>query len=791
MPAASKDHGRYHAARPFLLRMTGFAVEEVAALRAASAVEAADRLAAEGAAAARAEDALLAELSHDAARDARRALKQGKPLPPDVAGRDTARALHAARRARDDAETQRDAAYADALATGRERLYEVARSERFRHVLLLSTPVLEAQTPAAGPAPKRNAQARRREATWLSYLQRLCIKNETVSFFGPTVWGRIRDDDPRACDIVLAEPAVAERRVYVERWTCEEVVARICADPEARGGWRLRPAEDLAFAEEPSVRLGGGEPLALDAEERACLRAFADGPRIHEVGDSTVVERLIERGLLLKTITREALLFSPAPLATLRAELVGWPAGAPAARWIGLLDQLASHAQRIEAATGLDERRAALEALARLLRDGGLEASRGQQTIYASRFAVTEDCRRAASAVVLGRGFTERLSDLDPWFEMWRDLVGLYAGAAYERLRPILAATGGRAAWPRFMKSCDDARLPLSQTGGLGIAPRLAAEIQTAWTAQLGERWRAREVILTTEDLSFVRRRWSPARMKAYDLPAPDVQIAAPDAAALARGEWQLVLSEIHPDSSPWANCFQMWCPDQAELAEDYARHPPAVLFGRSRSHDSVHMMMRAYGRMKGWTFVGDGASGEGVAGLRAADATVVLEDDDVVVRDPTGAVRGSLIHNWLIALNTHQLELLGDHAHTPRLRVGRCVAQRETWLVEPAETLRREVEAGGAVAFSALRSLQRELGLPDEVMIRPQLPIKGTLHKASKPMFADFRSPLLLELVVEGWRKYGAFRFWELLPSTDDCWLADGAGHYTCELRLAMREVR
>src|SRR4029434_10201754 len=118
--------------------------------------------------------------------------------------------------------------------------------------------------------------------------------------------------------------------------------------------------------------------------------------------------------------------------------------------------------------------------------------------------------------------------------------------------------------------------------GGVGLAPELYGEVQRAWAEQIGSRADEREVELTAEDLTFVRRRFHFQRMKAFDNPAPDFQIVAADEMALREGRWQLVLGEIHPDLSIWEHCFMAWCPDAEGLAREYreAGHAPAVMFG-------------------------------------------------------------------------------------------------------------------------------------------------------------------------------------------------------------------
>ena len=211
----------------------------------------------------------------------------------------------------------------------------------------------------------------------------------------------------------------------------------------------------------------------------------------------------------------------------------------------------------------------------------------------------------------------------------------------------------------------------------------------------------------------------------------------------------------------------------------------PALEYATSGLYDgTVHTFGQAPRYLPGWTFT-RALPVEGQRSIRGAEVTLHLEGDDLVGRDPRGVLLGSMIDNWLVALSTHRLELLGVGDRSPRLRLGRVIVQRRTWLVEPDAAFRTALEGEGVEPMAALRSLRRQHGIPEEVFVRPLLPVRLTHHKDAKPIFVDFRSPLLLQGVVNLLRRYRQLRIVEALPRTEDCWLHDASGHYSCELRM------
>lgn len=231
------------------------------------------------------------------------------------------------------------------------------------------------------------------------------------------------------------------------------------------------------------------------------------------------------------------------------------------------------------------------------------------------------------------------------------------------------------------------------------------------------------------------------------------------------------------------------WCPDPAALARFQAAGAGPVLeYAHSGLFDStVHTFTRAAEFLKHWTFSG-GLRAKGHPEIRSALVTVDCLDGRLTARGPDGQVLGSLLDHWLIAMGTHRLELVGTGPHSPRLRLGRVVVQRRSWRIQPEDSMRPDFETLGLSKLIAVHRLQKQFALPREVFVRPLMAVQRTHHKDGKPIFCDFRNPLLVEMLADLLARYRSVRVTEMMPSTDECWLADAEGRYAFELRLAVR---
>jgi len=126
---------------------------------------------------------------------------------------------------------------------------------------------------------------------------------------------------------------------------------------------------------------------------------------------------------------------------------------------------------------------------------------------------------------------------------------------------------------------------------------------------------------------------------------------------------------------------------------------------------------------------------------------------------------------------------------HTPRITVDRLTVSRETWRFELSE-LGFAFEADEAARFLGARRWQREFDLPRFLFA------KSPVEK--KPWYLDLDSPVLLNIFTRIVRRTKEcdhpaplITLTEMFPSHEDLWLPDAEGHrYTSELRMVALDI-
>jgi len=163
---------------------------------------------------------------------------------------------------------------------------------------------------------------------------------------------------------------------------------------------------------------------------------------------------------------------------------------------------------------------------------------------------------------------------------------------------------------------------------------------------------------------------------------------------------------------------------------------------------------------------------------LRAADLWVERRDTGLtVVERKTGRAFDiiAFLEQYLnFAASTH-FKPHPRGGRVPRITVDGVVWGRERWEVDPKTF---PVVADRSAQLVAARRWARDLRLPRYIFYK--------IPEETKPIYADFTSPIFVELMASMARKASALVISEMLPSVDEMWLPDSAGAtYSCELRL------
>ncbi|WP_053914365.1 lantibiotic dehydratase [Streptomyces sp. TP-A0875] len=690
--------------------------------------------------------------------------------------------------------------FADAAVETAHTLQDIARTPSFRKaVAWQNRPVL-----TSGIAPflrwtpgvdKRSSMPRQREELVAHYWQRFCVKNDTIGFFGPVGWGRW-DATTSGAALGTGTGLVAESTVYWASWGIDALARTLDADPGLRE-WIAPRRVPFLTVDGRRVRVPGRPPVTVPAETAAVL-ALCDGVRPARAITAALPDHDVPAVLAGLVARRWVTWRLEVPAGThpdrdLRAWLETVGAPGPRRRGIAALDRLERGRAAVADARDADALVGAMTGLERdftELTDTAAVREKSASTAPC-RALVYHDSRRSATAR-LGPGVLEALRPLRLLMDSAGWLTSRLAAALCTGMRPVYArlAAEGPVDLAAFWFAC----LPVLHGPVRAAADDLQAEFTALWGSVLAVPGGARRVDVRSADIeTAVRERfpgaggWTAARYL-----SPDVMIAADGTEAVARGDFTLVLGELHLAANTLgASLFTHQHPDAGELLRLTDRdHPGPRLMPllpkehRARLSTRVrHTLVRPQDYQVALTdFTADPTRPRAV---RSADAVVEDHGGDLVVRLPDGAVFPvtDVFSHVLTTLSMDLFRLLPQGDHTPRVTIDRMTVARETWRL-PAAGAAFADDKDEARRFVRARRWRARLGLPRYVFV--------VSPSESRPFYVDFDSPVYVTILAKALRRLarrdprGTVTFTEMLPTPEQTWLRDDAGRrYTAELRF------
>jgi hypothetical protein len=611
----------------------------------------------------------------------------------------------------------------------------------------------------------RNSAPLRRLA--VRYLQRFCMKVETGGFYGPINHGQFAPDSPDALLLnARGDGRAAPRHTLLSYWAAQAIASAWANDERLAGLLRLYraarrdagtgPAPDRrlmalatgdytleSIAAQLDMPLDALRTLVLDAQSRGWLRAgiripFASGDPLAALRDLVEDSVTVRRADLFKQLASVA----------------------------GLLSDF-EKADLAERERLLAEGNDLVEALT------GTVPSRATGRFYTDRFWYTEEAIGNLGRVTFGQPVAAPLArDLAPALEILASNAVDERQSQHEFVHGLLASAGGVIAAERLVDLPAPGPFPSSagwQSLAVTDGPRL--ELAAADLHRLG---------LIRDDLD----EWPL-------FCAPDVMLIARDRQQLSRGDWQVVLSEVHHICPPTQLPFATFDPEpDAVRAETWAAIRSVAgaarpaLQGIDRDdkvrdstpvgHDVLWLHWHASEPQAVGVSIGDCTVAAGPGGrpvLQRSDGSPLAlfsEHDDA--RPDVGMLRA-------VAAPGIDKRPVRLSAVTPRITIGRVVYQRQRWDLAAGDLPGRHAPAGSFDEFLAAWRWKTEWKMPDQMFAR----VPGE----EKPLFLDFCSPMSVDAFLRDTAGCDRMSMEEMLPGFDDLWLEIAGERYCNELRL------
>lgn len=664
------------------------------------------------------------------------------------------------------------------ILQARQALRRLTQRADVREALFLLAPNLIETIEAHLDAPVKPTISSREQLLdrrLYSFMQRLAIKNETHSFFGPLTYGLV---DPDVTTTTLG-PSTANgtlhREVFASFWAVTALGQAAAADPSIR---RALPVRRIAAS---TVRDGlawlpNGQQVTLEAELSALFAAVDDArtvAQLAEVAGVAVMEaearvrRLEQLGLVRRDL--EVRSTTARPLEDLRARLPQVPS---AAAWHAQINQFEDYLRRFAAADGAARRELLREAEAMFTTATGQAARRAAGQMYADRTILYEDCLGDLNPVRLPVAEATRIeAALSPVLDL---------GAAYGMLRhTALRTLAGQVAlaWDGPVPFLTFAAA-LNEQIRSGTLEALEEPVR-AWLAQLSSR------VAAAAEGSVARLR--PADIVDLLPEQSGGRFASPDVMLEAGGDAppRLVIGEVHPYVFGWGS-QGYFAPDQEALQAAFQRDL-SPWGGVERM--AVVVRRRQHKGLVSETFPGTFIDVTGRSTDKPGRRVAVA--DLLVVAGPHGpqlhGPRGEVVlyvgeddhpHLRVFAPPLVEIPPIRLGRHTPRLLLDEVVFQRERWSY-PAEALRAIADAPSAFELAvAVAAARRAEGWPRYVFAHsPTEP---------KPIGIDFEIPFAQELVARLLRLSPVVLV-EMLPGPEALWLLRDHLPYTSELRVGL----
>ena len=418
--------------------------------------------------------------------------------------------------------------------------------------------------------------------------------------------------------------------------------------------------------------------------------------------------------------------------------------------------------------------------------------------LYSATNPIGEECFRECHFSISEELINEVAIDAAPWIDLWRDNYAFVASRVAAGLRALLEQAppqNGTLPLPAFLRHCAQLQMPLTGPGLIVLAHNAFQEVKTAFVENLCQHADKAEYELSVADCHFVRREFEYESFDEYTYPSADLQLGAESVGAICRDEYQWVLAELHPPVALLHHGFFWSCPNREALTHALAKTVgvrPNFHFGFSSADFTATTTVRLFDGLPDCTaFVAAQRGNPKWRIIPPAEIEVFLHEQSGDVRLRLRATHedlGSFARAWTIPLGFHPFSFsLG--AHTPRLRCGKIVVQRETWTVALEELGAGDFTGISCDLVTAIERLRAARQLPRHVYIRPSeqaLRRSGAegRDKDTKPVYIDLESYLFLEIFHRWLTKAGELEITEMLPTPDQLLWREPDGRRTFELR-------
>jgi hypothetical protein len=701
------------------------------------------------------------------------------------------------------------------------RIREIAADPLFRQAVLLQNRgalrrVVHSFSAQRHSHAKRGFKDRQNEELIANYLQRYCLKNDTIGFFGPVGWAKLVANENQFA--VHPGPAlISKSSIYFENW-CIESLAEKMATIKSLRPWIAPRLLPLFRVDGTMLYTPDGTIFAIPPLHAAILQRCGGDHTAREIAREVIA--IPESGVrteaqiyaILLSYTSRGITswtfeipFCLHPEKILRGFLERIEKEQLRRSLLDELDALEGARDSVDNSIGDAEQldHALCDLDATFTRLTGRVATQSAGAMYAARTLIYQDCQRDVNVEIgpsivaaLGTPLSLLLGSAR-WFSY-------QAAATYRRkLRQLYEEfvrrngsqdVGILEFWAKME--------PLIFDPAEKLFNDVVPKFQSRWEKILQIPTDVHRLEYKSSDLkplvedtfAIPSAGWQLARYQ-----SPDVMIAASSVDAIRRGDCMFVLGEIHMAGntlrSSWATSQH---PNPEELFEAIKRDlpKPRVVPVPPRHWPRVtnRTSMVLVSSEDYYLEIASAPVANGPRSRVIPISAFVVEDSEegLMVRTRDGRMKFDIIEFLGELLSGAAIELMkivSPRSHVPRIMLDRLVIVRESWSF-PATDLPFTHQETEHERYLEARRWMHKRGLPRFVFVR--IPVEV------KPFYVDFESPIYVEIFIKMIRRMLAsdrggepITVTEMLPTPGHLWLPDADGQrYTSELRIVVFDL-
>jgi lantibiotic biosynthesis dehydratase-like protein len=659
----------------------------------------------------------------------------------------------------------------------------------------------------------RNQRQRHREDTIARYAQRYCVKNDTIGFFGPAVWGLI-EDDKRGFKVLPGASLFHDRQTYFETWAIDRLAMSLSLMDGMQWWVPPRLAPDIRI--ENSTLQRPGLVVQLTEYEGLVLQ-LCDGTRL----PAEILARLRESSRLVATTKEELRDFLAAQAA---AGVVVWRFLVPVEvnselnlrqqlQRIGdakLRETAMERLNRMEAVREFVSRAAGNaeklnDALAKaeqvFVETTQSSSSRNPGATYGARTIFYEDCRRDLSLKIAPEFIRPIIPALSLLLQSLRWLVRSIARELDQLFRATfqeLVSGKGPSGELSLLEWWLHTELRLLKTSSISELEKIFSQ---KWAEILQVQGATSVVRFKSGDLTSAVEQMFPEIDLAH-CPVryfcPDLMIAAESVDAIHRGDLLYVLGEVHSGKNTLGHAALVkQHPDVQQLLKatewDWGIPRFKILDTQQAETTTVrtsNALLCTSDYLVATT--PDSVSPQGRASHPISEFIIREEEKELYVVSLRDGHRFHILDAFSDLFSSFVMNKgswIPPLPRTPRILIDNLVIRRATWRFRGDELAFGE-EKDESRSFAGARKWMKVEGLPRRMFVRSSAEVK--------PFYVDMDSPISVKILSRAVRvantsmEPGEFTFSEMLPDHNQLWLQDAEGtRYTSELRFALVDLK